>query len=341
MSVMDWGKTPERRALSEAIAQMCAADDPSQALIDAGIAWIGLDESLGGSGGVLADAAVAVRVLALQSSQMPAAETAIAAGWVLAVSGLQIPTTWLAPVLDPRDELTLTQHSSGNTINGIARDVPALGSADILVVCVDTHVCVVKKNEIDIQWSTNVAGEGRGTLEFKETPVLEIAALPDRFTKLDCFARLAFARAIQLSGALTAIRDLSVDYAKTREQFGKPIASLQVIAHYLAELAELALIGEGAIATAIANPNSVNFAIAKSVTGRAAREATRIAHQIHGAMGMSQEYALGAYTTSMWAWTEEAGRPEFWNTYLGTSFLAQADRNLWASITDGMEGEQA
>jgi acyl-CoA dehydrogenase len=62
------------------------------------------------------------------------------------------------------------------------------------------------------------------------------------------------------------------------------------------------------------------------------------AHQVHGAMGMSQEYRLGALTTRLWSWTEEAGRPEFWNHYLGQEFLTQPKTSLWESIVNGMKG---
>ena len=58
-------------------------------------------------------------------------------------------------------------------------------------------------------------------------------------------------------------------------------------------------------------------------------------------MGMSEEYVLGKFTTRIWAWIEEAGRPEFWNVYIGQEFLAHSDRNLWTSITDGIESERA
>lgn len=320
---------------------MCESTAVTVSLEGAGIPWIGIEESLGGSGGNLGDAAAAVRELARAAQSISVAETALAAGWALAQCGIPIPQTLLAPVFRLNAEVQLTHSDAQSTLSGFAHDVPGIQAAEYIVIPVDSYMCLVSTSQVTVTPTVNVANDDRGTVHFDSSPVQILAELPAHLSQVDFFAHLAFARAIQLSGALIAVRDLSIEFAKTREQFGKPIAALQVIAHYLAELAELALVGEGAIAAALERPTTLNFAIAKSVTGRAAREAARIAHQIHGAMGMSQEYALGWYTTHMWAWIEEAGRPEFWNTYIGQAFLEQSEPNLWVSITDGVEGEHA
>ena len=341
MSALDWACTPERRALTESIHQICRSESALTALNGAGIPWIGLEESLGGTGGDLADAAAAVRALALIAYPVPIAETALVAGWALEQSGIQIPTTLLAPAFSLESQVHLDRANSNDTLSGSLHNIAGINAAEYIVIPVDSWLCLVHKNDVTVKMSANVAHEDRGTVIFDSSAVQALKKLPSRISPIDLFARLAFARAIQLSGALIAVRDLSINFAKTREQFGKPIASLQIVSHYLAQLAELALVGEGAIATALAAPTTMNFAIAKSVTGRAAREASRVSHQVHGAMGMSEEYPLGQFTTRMWSWTEEAGRPEFWNTYIGQAFLKQPNRDLWVSITDGIEGEHA
>lgn len=341
MSAMDWSATPERRALADAINQMCANENSLQLLLGSGIPWIGIDDSLGGSGGDLADAVTAVRTLAENAHGFPIAETSLSAGWALTLAGLPVPQELLAPAFELSSKFSLTQTNDEFALTGVAHDVPGLDHAKFIVIPVDSWVCLVLASDVSVTTAVNVAHERRDTISLRQTPIQAMGRLPEHLTPNDLLARLAFARAVQLSGALISVRDISIEFAKTRQQFGKPIASLQIIAHYLAELAELALVGEGAIATALASPSSINFAVAKSVTGRAARDAARIAHQIHGAMGMSEEYVLGKFTTRMWAWIEEAGRPEFWNVYIGQEFLAHSDRNLWTSITDGIESERA
>jgi acyl-CoA dehydrogenase len=339
MSALDWAMTHERRALSDSILQLCESATVATSLQDAGIPWIGIEESHGGSGGDLGDAVTATLALARAAQSTSVAETSLAAGWALSQAGIQVPQTLLAPAFILNAEVQLQRSTNHSTLSGFVHDVPGIQAAEYIVVSVDSYLCLVSKSQVTVTPTINVAHDDRGTVHFDFSPVQAIAELPTHVSHLDLLAHLAFARAVQLSGALIAVRDISIEFAKTREQFGKPIAELQVVAHYLAQLAELALVGEGAIASAVEQPTTLNFAIAKSVTGRAAREATRIAHQVHGAMGLSQEYALGWYTTHMWAWTEEAGRPEFWNTYIGEAFLEQSKRNLWVSITDGIEGE--
>ncbi|MDD2818241.1 MAG: acyl-CoA dehydrogenase [Candidatus Nanopelagicales bacterium] len=339
MSAMDWPLTPERRTVADSIQHMCSDADALTLMSDAGIPWIGIDEALGGSGGDLQDAATAIRSIAMQAHSAPIAE-ALVAGSALAQCAMQMPSGLLTPAFAADSTLVINDPSGSPTLTGIIHGVPAADCAEFIVVPADRWLCLVHTANASLEITDNIAHEHRSSVTFQETPVHSMAKLPSGVSHLDLYAQLAFARAIQLSGALNAVRDLSIEFAKTREQFGKPISSLQVIAHYLAELAELALVGEGAIATALEVPTSLNFAIAKSVTSRAARESSRIAHQIHGAMGMSQEYALGKFTTRMWAWVEEAGRPEFWNTYIGHTFLNQSHTDLWLSISDVIEGER-
>ncbi len=339
MSAMDWPFTLERRALADSIQQMCSDADALTLMRDAGIPWIGIDEAFGGSGGNLADAATAIRSIALQAHNAPIAETTVA-GSALAQCGMQVPSAILAPAFAAESTLVINNPLGNPTLTGTIQEVPGADCAEFVVVPVDTWLCLVDTADVTLAMHDNLAHEHRSSVIFTETPVRALAKLPNNLAHLDLYAQLAFARAVQLSGALIAIRELSIEFAQTREQFGQPISRLQVISHYLAELAELALVGEGAIATALEVPTTLNFAIAKSVTSRAARESSRIAHQIHGAMGMSQEYALGQFTTRMWSWIEDAGRPEFWNATIGRTFLNQPHPDLWLSITDGIEGER-
>ena len=55
-------------------------------------------------------------------------------------------------------------------------------------------------------------------------------------------------------------------------------------------------------------------------------------------MGMSQEYPLGALTTRLWSWAEEAGRPEVWEAWIGLQFMQQDHPQLWEAIVSAGEG---
>ncbi|CAB5040508.1 MAG: hypothetical protein F2923_05910 [Actinobacteria bacterium] len=341
MSLLDWELTEERQSLHRALNEMCSRSVGSvqQTLIDAGIPWIGLPESAGGSGGDAFDAAIALQTLSSNSADAIGVDTGLVANWALARHSLSCDRSLIATAADPRNTLVGSRTGAGELlISGTAFQVPADERIKYLLLATDQDLALVSLGSGTLDLDENLAGEARATIRFENAAVTLHAALASDFTPIDLLARLALARAIQSCGAMTALRDLCVSYARTREQFGKPISDQQVIAHKLAEISELTLMTQAAVATALASETTLNCAIAKSVAGRCARKASMLAHQVHGAMGMSQEYHLGALTTRLWSWTEEAGRPEFWNLSIGKTFLEQPNPRLWDSIVNGMKG---
>ncbi|MBN7796913.1 acyl-CoA dehydrogenase family protein [Parahaliea mediterranea] len=88
---------------------------------------------------------------------------------------------------------------------------------------------------------------------------------------------------------------LSVDYAKERQQFGKPIASFQAMKHYCAEMAlrseaALSLVVQAALELESSDKAATYDSLAaKWMACEAARKNAELAIQIHGAMGFTQE----------------------------------------------------
>ncbi len=342
MSRLDWPQTDERQALASAVLDMSSSEQLSSALDAAGIPWIGIPESAGGPGGQDADLAVAIRVLASQAVSAHAAETGFVGAWALALCGVTHPDAHLAPAFDVGVSMTAHEEAGAWFISGQARQVAgAEGARWVLVPVLQAdrmQLALVPIDQAAIAEGSNLAGEGRCDITLEQARADALLDLPPGIGWIDLHARLALARAIQISGALIGMRELTVSYARTREQFGKPIAEQQAVAHMLASIAEQALLAEAAVATAINAPTVWNCAIAKSMTSRAARSASASAHQVHGAMGMSQEYPLGRFTTRLWSWAEEGGRPEAWELWIGTRFLEQDQPQLWTAIVDAMEG---
>jgi acyl-CoA dehydrogenase len=54
------------------------------------------------------------------------------------------------------------------------------------------------------------------------------------------------------------------------------------------------------------------------------------AHQVHGAMGFTQEYGLGIATKRLWSWRNEDGSESYWHEWLGGRAREAGD--LWAVI---------
>ncbi len=103
-------------------------------------------------------------------------------------------------------------------------------------------------------------------------------------------------------GAMQAMQDLTLDYLKTRKQFGRAIGSFQVLQHRSVDML-VAIEGArsmamfAAVMAAEENPVERRKAIsaAKVQIGRSGRHVGQEAIQLHGGIGMTNEYAVGHY----------------------------------------------
>ena len=71
----------------------------------------------------------------------------------------------------------------------------------------------------------------------------------------------------------------------------------------------------------------------KSRVGEAAGIAAAIAHQVHGAIGFTEEHRLHLYTRALWAWRDEFGGEAEWEARLGAEALAQGGEGFWPFVT--------
>jgi acyl-CoA dehydrogenase len=75
------------------------------------------------------------------------------------------------------------------------------------------------------------------------------------------------------------------------------------------------------------------IAAAKARTSEAAGAVARIAHQVHGAIGVTREHDLRLLTTRLWAWRDEDGSEAEWNSHVGATVLAAGPDALWQAVT--------
>ena len=141
---------------------------------------------------------------------------------------------------------------------------------------------------------------------------LEAVSLPaDALLAEGPDADSALARALQwgtaalcahAAGAMSRLLDITVDYVKTRKQFGQPLAAFQALQHRLAEMLvakELALSMAYVAVAALTEPDLAQrrrmVASAKLEVSRAGRLVAQTAVQLHGGMGMTDELEVGDY----------------------------------------------
>lgn len=103
-------------------------------------------------------------------------------------------------------------------------------------------------------------------------------------------------------GAMEAALRLTVNYLNTRKQFGRLIGQNQALRHRAAEmlvgleLARSMSIGASAcVDRALAGCNWTELHRAKLLVGRYARSLCQTAIQLHGGIGMTEEYAVGQH----------------------------------------------
>lgn len=139
-----------------------------------------------------------------------------------------------------------------------------------------------------------------------------------------------------MASAATPVLDQSVLYANDRTQFGRPIGKFQAVQTLLAEVGTETAAGTMAVAAACANAGRpgdwFDIAVAKVRAGQMATRVTRHAHQVHGAIGLTQEHSLHHGTRRLWAWRSEYGRAADWALLLGEAALGVGEDALWARL---------
>jgi alkylation response protein AidB-like acyl-CoA dehydrogenase len=118
--------------------------------------------------------------------------------------------------------------------------------------------------------------------------------------------RLAIAA--EISGAMGAALDVTVEYVKRRRQFGRSIGSFQAVQH---RLSQCAVLREGTrwlvYEAAHAGAPSAAAATAAAYATAAANQVFAETHQLTGAMGFTREHDLHVWSMRLQALRLEAG----------------------------------
>ncbi len=149
-------------------------------------------------------------------------------------------------------------------------------------------------------------GARAADITFKGVHVTKDAVLGDPEKGLDILARVIDEGIAALSaeavGGMAALTDMTVDYLKTRKQFGVPIASFQVLQHravdmftHLEQARSMALFATMMAAEPEAKERRKSLSAAKVQIGKSARFIGQEAVQLHGGIGMTMEYKAGHY----------------------------------------------
>lgn len=186
----------------------------------------------------------------------------------------------------------------------------APSASDFLVLAADDRgeslLCVIPKNAAGVSAKTvvNVDGSTASELTLADAALDEtrIIARSDRARELASQVQtlLVLGASAELVGVASAALDMTLDYIKLRQQFGKPLGSFQALQHRCADrFVDIELNRSlvyrvfSAWDTGQAHPAMASAAKARS--SRCALETTRTALQFHGAIGYTDEHDIGLY----------------------------------------------
>ena len=308
-----------------------------EAIVEAGLAWLGQSEDRGGSGGTVHDAAALVHLIGRHAAPIALPDQLLVGGWLLASAGLPLPTEGVSVAPGrPEDTTTAEAVVGGWRVAGTVHRVPwgrSAGSVAVLVPGERPVVAVVPASELAIQLGTNLAGEARDDLTFDVVLGPDRAGVAPERATVEVAARGALCRVILMAGCLERILEMTVAYANSRVQFGRSISRFQAVAQNLALLAEQVLQAQMAaeLATeALAGGDVVLEAgTAKTVAGTSAGEGSRLAHQVHGAIGTTAEYDLQLFTRRLLSWRDEYGPERLWAAELGRTAVWVGEDGVW------------
>lgn len=240
-----------------------------------GAAALVVPEELGGAGGELADAATVLQELGRALVPSPLLGTTLAELALLA-----------AP--EP-DEETLGALAEGTSIGALVLDPDYVVNgdvADVVVAAADGQLS---------RWSRFTAEPVTAmdlTRRLARVKAEEAEPLGDDPGIADLAAILMAAEQI---GAAERCLDLTVEYAKSRVQFGRPIGSFQALKHRMADLYVSVAAAKAVVNDACLNPTATNAATARLAATEALNTVTAEGIQLHGGIAITWEHDMHLY----------------------------------------------
>ena len=378
---IEWVFTDEQAQLRAAVRKFCAdnfdeqsvrtlmeSDPPFDAKVwarlgaELGVLGLSVPEADGGVGGTLVDQAVAVEELG----------ASLACGPVFGTVFLSIPALVAASAGEARDSLLadlvegrrtaafavpdqagalgeVTVTADGDALTGTIDQVVDAGAAAVVVVAARGSDGVAL---YAVDGSTSgVTRTPLGTLDLtRPQATIELSSASGDLIAGPDEAERVITHALHVGSALLAVEqvgagqhllDLSVEYAKSRLQFGRPIGSFQAVKH---KLADLLVDLEHARSTAYhaiwaLTDGSDDPALAVSIAQATASAAlARIAAdtvQVHGGIGFTWEHQAHLYFKRATTDAALLGSPEQHRSRVAELVLDSAEVGRTPRVADG------
>ena len=306
----------------EAVEEGRFPEDHWRAIEENGLVDMLLPEEAGGAAVGFGDAMAVARAAGAFALPLPLVETMIGR-WLLSGAGLEAPAGPLGVVT-----------AAGRLEVAWPDEISALVVSDAA-----DRVGWVAAGEFEFERGTNGVGEPVGRLA-GPPPVPAARSRP----RANASILMAVARSAMIAGAMERILDLTIEHVQGRVQFGRPLARFQAVQQLVAVMASHTAAVGVAADTAIAAVESVlarkggdatfMAACAKARASEACYEVTRIAHQLHGAIGYTREHDLHRFTRRLWAWRDADGDEGYWQRRVGEMAIRSGGAGLWPLLVE-------
>jgi alkylation response protein AidB-like acyl-CoA dehydrogenase len=259
--------TESDRGYDEALWQLLCEQVGAAALV--------IPEELGGAGGELGDAATVLQELGRALVPSPLLGTTLAELALLAAT-------------EP-DAQTLVSLAEGSSIGALVLDTDYVVNgdvADVVVAAIDGRLS---------RW-TKFSTQPVGTMD----PTRRLARVqPEDTVELGPDPGIADSAAILLAaeqiGAAERCLQLTVEYAKSRVQFGRPIGSFQALKHRMADLYVAIAAARAVVSDACDDPTPTTAATARLAASEALCSVASEGIQLHGGIAITWEHDMHLY----------------------------------------------
>lgn len=327
---------PEHQELADSVRSLVARVAPSEVLHEAmetpienpppywqaaaeqGLQGVHLPESVGGQGFGLLELAIVLAEFGYGAVPGPFVPSAIASALIAAhdpnakvLAELASGAAIGAYALD--SGLTATRKGDVLVIRGEVRAVPAAAQASVLVlpVAIDSgdEWVVLDADQVEIEPVPSL--DPLRPIAHVRAEALEVGddVLLSSLTMTTAYALMSTLLSAEAIGVARWATDTAAEYAKIREQFGRPIGQFQAIKHKCAEMIAdteraTAAVWDAARSLDEASQNDwdvvaagVEFAaaVAATLAPAAAQRCTQDCIQVHGGIGFTWEHDTNVY----------------------------------------------
>lgn len=277
--------------------------------------WTGvvIPESYGGSDFGWLSMGLVVEELGKTLTASPLVASTVAASAIILGGSEEQKAKWLPGIASgaviatlavdegPRhDGTALSASVSGGKLSGTKAFVAEAEAADLFVVAAGDGLYLVEKGDgVSVAPRKLVDRRGFGEVTFDDVAADKLAGGGDTLLD-DVLDRARILASAEMLGMAQQVFDVTLAYLKQRVQFNQVLASFQALQHRMADLfADLAMM-RSALEGGLQALDS-GFGIARAACVAKA-EANRVLHkisnegiQLHGGIGMTDEYDVGFY----------------------------------------------